>query len=323
MNAICLKLVTYVFGTRRQQQGIVMTVFSSGLARLRAGITAALPCLQRWTIPYAARRSAKILKHIQRDAWGVEIGPSYGPLAPKREGYRVHVIDHLNREQLIEKYRAHGISVEKIEEVDFVWHGEPYAQLTGHTKHYQWIIGSHLVEHTPDLIGFLKNCAAILKDDGVLSLAVPDARYCFDHFRPLTSLGSVIDAHLGGRVMQTPGTVCDSKLNAVSRKGRIAWSAGTTGAYGFVHNLEEVRTLLKQSLAQTEYIDTHAWCFTPTSFRLLMHDLHELGFSPFRELSFFPTDGCEFYMTLGLQSDQPKPDRLALLQTIRRELNAG
>ena len=291
-------------------------------SRLRALLQRIVPRLQGQAIPHAARRAGKILKHVQREAWGVEIGPSYGPLAPKREGYRVHVIDHLNREQLIEKYRSHGMPVDNIEEVDFVWHGEPYAELTGHPHYYQWIIGSHLVEHTPDLIGFLKNCADILRADGVLSLAIPDARFCFDHFRPLTSLGSVIDAHLGGRVMQTPGTVCDSKLNAVSRGGRIAWSAGASGSYGFVHTMEEARALLAKSRAQSEYIDTHAWCFTPSSFRLLIQDLHELGLSPFQECAFFPTEGCEFYMTLGLQGNRPKLDRLDLLQTIRREVNA-
>src|SRR6185437_1662157 len=104
---------------------------------------------------------------------------SFRPTAAKKDGYQVYVVDHLNREQLIEKYQHDPVATENIEEVDFVWRGQPYAELTGRTKFYDWIIASHVIEHTPDLIGFLNDCDSILKDDGILSLAVPDKRFCF------------------------------------------------------------------------------------------------------------------------------------------------
>jgi hypothetical protein len=47
------------------------------------------------------KRDAKILKLINKAGYGIEIGPSYGPVAPKKSGYKVEIIDHLNREQLI------------------------------------------------------------------------------------------------------------------------------------------------------------------------------------------------------------------------------
>ena len=40
-----------------------------------------------------------------------------------------------------------------------------------------------MIEHTPDLIAFLADCDAVLKDTGVLSLVIPDKRYSFDRFR--------------------------------------------------------------------------------------------------------------------------------------------
>lgn len=68
-------------------------------------------------------RKNKILRHIFKDGHGIEIGPSHNPVAPKKEGYQVHIIDHMNREQLINKYKDHHVNLKNIEEVDFVWQG--------------------------------------------------------------------------------------------------------------------------------------------------------------------------------------------------------
>ncbi len=140
-------------------------------------------------------REEKILRHIDKNGYGIEIGPSHNPIAAKKDGYKTHIIDHMSREQLIVKYEDHSVNLHNIEEVDFVWKGERYSELTGKTQYYDWIIASHIIEHTPDFIGFLNDCDAILKDDGVISLVVPDKRYCFDHYRPITGISKIIDSH--------------------------------------------------------------------------------------------------------------------------------
>ncbi len=71
-------------------------------------------------------REEKILQHIDKNGLGIEIGPSHNPLAPKSAGYRVHIIDHMSREQMINKYAQHGVNLNRIEEVEFIWHQEPY-----------------------------------------------------------------------------------------------------------------------------------------------------------------------------------------------------
>ena len=42
--------------------------------------------------------------------------------------------------------------------------------------------------------------------------------------------------------------------------------------------------MLRQAIETTEYIDHHAWCFVPHSFRLMLHDLHLLGLTELREV---------------------------------------
>lgn len=85
-------------------------------------------------------REQKILECVKRNGIGLEIGPSHNPIAPKSAGFRVHTLDHLSRAGLIEKYRTHNVDVDRIEEVDFIWHGQPFAELTGKRKQYDWII---------------------------------------------------------------------------------------------------------------------------------------------------------------------------------------
>ncbi|MDT8405684.1 MAG: methyltransferase domain-containing protein [Methylococcales bacterium] len=184
-------------------------------------------------------RKEKILQHIDKDGYGIEIGPSHNPIASKKEGYKVQIIDHMSREELIKKYQDHGVNLGNIEEVDFVWQGEEYSELTSKSKYYDWIIASHVIEHAPDLIAFLNDCDTILKDEGVISLVIPDKRYCFDHYRPITGISKIIDNHFQKNRIHSPGTVAEYYLNVVAKQKKIAWDSNADGEYSFVHSLED------------------------------------------------------------------------------------
>lgn len=272
-------------------------------------------------------RVDKLLRHIDKKGRGVEIGPCHSPVAPKKAGFDVHVIDYLGRDQLVEKYADHNhkhpefrVDLGGIEDVDFVWNGEPYGELTGRPKYYDWVIASHVIEHVPDLVGFLNNCDALLKDDGVLSLAVPDHRRCFDTFRPVTGLARVVDVHLRKDTAHSPGAVAEYGLNIVTKGGGLTWGRDSEGGYEFFHPPQEARDSIDRAAAGA-YVDIHAWCFTPHSFRLILSDLHWLGFIPLREVAFAPTevDDFEFFVTLGRQGQGPGIGRLEMLQQIKKE----
>jgi hypothetical protein len=42
-------------------------------------------------------------------------------MAPRKEGHKVHIIDHLSREQLTANCKDNFRNIENIEEIDFVW----------------------------------------------------------------------------------------------------------------------------------------------------------------------------------------------------------
>lgn len=270
-------------------------------------------------------RKERILSFIDTAGVGLEIGPSHNPLAPKREGFNVHIIDHCNQAELIEKYRSHGVHIEDIEEVDYVWNGASYADLTGRSKFYSWIIASHMIEHTPDMIAFLRDSEEVLRDDGVLALVVPDKRMCFDHFRPITGLAALVDAHNGRHSIHSPGRAAEYFMNVVSLSGRIAWdesfrSQKAKQDYAFVHGAEDARNCMKDILENNTYLDIHAWCFTPSSFRLLIEDLYTLGLISLRETA-FNADVCgEFYVALSRHGKGPEISRMDLLNNVNKEI---
>ena len=53
------------------------------------------------------RRTANLLRYADKSSSIIEIGPSFAPIAPRRAGWTTWIVDHLSREQLIDKYQAH------------------------------------------------------------------------------------------------------------------------------------------------------------------------------------------------------------------------
>lgn len=45
---------------------------------------------------------------------------------------------------------------------------------------FNWTVSSHVMEHVPDPIGWLSEIFEVLKPGAVLSLALPDKKFCFD-----------------------------------------------------------------------------------------------------------------------------------------------
>jgi predicted SAM-dependent methyltransferase len=250
-------------------------------------------------------RREKALAMVNRNGLGLEIGPSFNPIASKKEGFNVDILDHATARELRAKYVGHGVNVENIEEVDFVWHGEPLSELIGHERCYDWIIASHVIEHCPDLISFLSECERLLKDDGVLSLIIPDKRYCFDYVHAVTSTGELLDAFDQKRKLPSPGKVFDHVAGATKRNGQITWDADTQGTIEFAYDLSEAVKNWEQARTTDQYFDVHNWRFTPISFRAILYELQALELTHLDIKAEFDTVGCEFFVTLGkIQSCQ-------------------
>lgn len=256
----------------------------------------------------------KMMFGVNVEGIGLEIGPSHSPLVPKRDGYEVEILDHATAEELHAKYKELGIPEDKlnnIEVVDYVWSGEAMDELTGKRDYYDYIVASHVVEHTPDLVSFLSQCEAMLKPGGVLSVAVPDKRYCFDFLRPNTTTGGVMQAYYDKRICHTPGVVFDHFSTVAFRNGCHTWEKDDSSPLTFVHELDEAMVMAEKARLSNEYIDVHNWVFVPQSFRLILNDLNSVGLINLSEDKFFDTEGFEFYVLLRKDKDRGSVDRMA------------
>jgi SAM-dependent methyltransferase len=234
-------------------------------------------------VPPFDRRSV-ILKHLNLDGLGLEIGPSHSPLLPKCDGYRVEIIDCADADHLRANNRALGIATDRIEEVDYVSDSGSIFETIGESGRDDYIVASHVIEHAPDLVGFLSDCEKLLAPEGRLSLAVPDKGYHFDLFQALSTTGNALEARHARR--PSPGTAFDFVANYARRNGNETWGIDDQSAPEFVHGLPQAKDLFDRMQRSDDYFDAHVWRFVPSSFRLIVSDLLALDEIHLREFSF-------------------------------------
>ena len=136
-------------------------------------------------------RRESLLKHIDVVASvGLEIGPLTRPIVTTKDG-EIYYIDHLCTEDLRRKY-ANDATVDKsrIVDVSFVTGDGDLAHACG-GRQFDYVIASHVIEHTSNMIAWLRDVGAILRSGGRLVLAVPDKRYTFDRLRLLVFLSAI------------------------------------------------------------------------------------------------------------------------------------
>lgn len=231
---------------------------------------------------------------------GLEIGPLHNPVAPKREGFRVEVVDHGTTEEVRAKYAADpAVSPDAIEEVDFVWSTHALVDSLPSGANYDWIVASHVIEHMPDPLGFLVDCEKLLRPGGRVILAVPDCRKCFDALRPVSTADQIIQAHKEQRTRHSPAALFDYAAYHASLNGNPVWTDADIGVPDLAGAPLHGRSLLDRAARTEGYIDAHGWVFSPASFRFVLGNLLELGLTRLKEVAFHGTPSFEFFVSLG------------------------
>ena len=286
-------------------------------------------------------REEWLTRGIDREtAIGVEIGPFHSPLAPKCGGWRTVVVDYTDGDDLRRIAAAHSDDnvrsrVELIEDVDVVWRRDvdlDAACLNLHPQGFDYLIASHVIEHIPNIIGFLQQVSRLARGpDFVLSLAVPDCRLTFDVFKPLSDTADALLAHRENRMIHAAETAFRS-LSYMAWRGDdgAAWVPGDDRPFRLMNSLRYAHHVYLDNLRDIAhgtqgYIDQHCWYCTPSSFELLILELNALRYIDFIVSETEPGPCSEFLTRLtkrshGLDEDQLNALRLALMIETRREL---
>jgi len=228
-------------------------------------------------------RATSLLRYADIDnECGLEIGPLDKALVERRPGRRIYYCDYATREVLRQKSSADpSVDIERIPEIDFVT-TQIRAETFGDIR-FDYILASHVIEHVPDMLGWLNHLLQSLRPGGRIILAIPDKRYTFDYLRPESTLGQIMEAHLEQRVRPSFSQVYDAFGMAVKADTRVCWEHAVYPAPLVPYYTKDFALgLAKDARDAGGYHDCHCWVFTFESFLALAEEARIVGALPAR-----------------------------------------
>ena len=264
------------------------------------------------TLAHLSPRRARLFAGIDlATAQGLEIGALTGPLV-LQSGTRVLYADHLDTAGLRAKYTGHGnVDPARIVPVDVVWNEAPLVDCLPPGTALDYVVASHVIEHVPDLVGWLVQIAAVLRPGGRLALVIPDRRFTFDYLREVSRLSDVIDAHVRGNRSPAPGQVFDHMAGTADVDLAAAWRGPLDpGTLRRHETLQDALSITRAAYAGA-YVDIHVWIFTPASALRLFAELAGLGLLGFACADFDDTPPGELDMQMVLERLPDDADRAA------------
>jgi SAM-dependent methyltransferase len=232
---------------------------------------------------------------IPNSAHVLEIGPFCNPLL---RGPRVSYFDVLSQDELIARARLIGLGLDPagVPHIDYV---SPTGDLSTVNRRFDVVASSHCLEHQPDLVGHLQDVGRLLLSGGAYFLLVPDKRYCFDYFIPLSSLAEIVVAQHERRKVHTLRSLIEHRALITHNDSLRHWQ----GDHGVM--FENVEWRLQAALREFDdakggHIDVHAWYFTPESASAILAALQDLRLSPLALHRIYATryGANEFWMIL-------------------------
>ena len=131
-------------------------------------------------------------KYLKGD--GIEIGALNSPLEVPRTA-RVKYVDRMSTPDLRKQYPE--LAELELVDADIIDDGERLDSIPDSTQDF--VIANHFIEHCQNPLLALSNMLRVLKEGGLLYLAVPDKRFTFDVDRPVTPLEHILrDFEEGG-----------------------------------------------------------------------------------------------------------------------------
>lgn len=266
-----------------------------------------------------AARRALILGEIDPARMrGLEIGALDKPLVRKADG-DIRYVDFADTQTIRSRTYDSTVDAQAIVDVDIVWATRPLAEAAGEPVDY--IVASHVIEHVPDLIGWLQDLGGALKPDGRLALAVPDKRFSFDLLRNPSTISEAIEAFVLQYRRPSIRQVADQSAWVAFVDIAEAWRRDLTldpppkklGDQALQVAYSQAGFLSREPV----YLDTHCWVFTPQSLLRLLDMFAQLKLLPFRVEGFTttPRDELEFYLQLR-RTDPEQVD--VIRESIRR-----
>ena len=222
----------------------------------------------------------------------LEIGPFCRPII---RGSHVSYLDVLDATALRQRAREIGLDPSNCpDQIHYV------GELAAVDRRFAAVISSHAIEHQPDLVAHLQAVDNVLEPNGRYFLIIPDKRYSFDALIPESTIANVLLAHHEKRRVHNLQSVIEHRAMVTHNDPSMHWR-GEHGPFPPDEQARRVRTAVAEfERAAGNYIDVHAWYWTPVGFRQTMGVLRHLGLTTLAPVRIYgtPRDRFEFCAVL-------------------------
>jgi SAM-dependent methyltransferase len=141
--------------------------------------------------PIAYGRHTIVSQYLKGD--GLEIGALHLPLGLPA-GANVRYLDYLSVAQ--QRIRYPELKDYSLAPIHIIDDGEELNSIKDES--FDFVVASHIIEHTQNPILSLKNWLRVVKSGGILYLGVPDKRLTFDEKRTPTSIEHLLSDYQNG-----------------------------------------------------------------------------------------------------------------------------
>jgi len=223
----------------------------------------------------------------------LEIGPFCNPVSV---GPNVAYCDVLSQEELKRRAAQQGLNPETVPAITYLLGSEGLDRIS---EKFHAVVSSHNIEHQPNIVGHLQQVERRLEVvGGRFFVLIPDKRYCFDRFIPESSIAQVIDSYENRRSVHSLQSVIEHRAMTTHNDASRHWQ-----------NIRMQRPRISKDLikaaiaewraANGDYVDVHAWYFTPDSFSEIINTLHTLDLIGLRVERIYPTRyACHEFWTI-------------------------
>jgi len=252
--------------------------------------------------PLALRE--EFLKQVVGRAEGeaLEIGPSWAPIL---RGSHASYLDIFDAGELRSRATKNGADPDSCPEViDYV------GDIANVDRQFDYVVSSHAIEHQPDLVHHLASVAKLLKPGGRYFLIIPDKRFCFDALKPESTIAGVLQAHRERRSHHSLQSVIEGAAFSTHNDAAVHWQTPPE-PLDDEELANRVEAALKEfDAAEGDYLDVHAWYFTPSSFRAIASTLFKLGLTDLEPVRVFNTPRNRLEFCAIVEKSEKQEDRV-------------
>jgi SAM-dependent methyltransferase len=226
----------------------------------------------------------------------LEIGPG---ATPRMRGDKVKFADVKSRRELQQRYRNDPAYESIPEKINYVLEG---GNLRAIPEKFDIVFSSHVIEHTLDLIEHINSVEAILRNNGLYFLMIPDKRFTFDRFKPVTIVEDALWQHFQNQGRASMRPILLEKCRRAHNDPARHWR-GDHGAMAYTKQ-DVLETIENFERAADDYVNItgyHSWFFTSDSFVCLMNSLLDLDLISLRVYECYntPRGGMTFSAIMG------------------------